>query len=258
MKSDQKKLSIKSLNHVYNKDSKDNKDVMALKDIDLTISTNEIVSIIGPSGCGKTTFLMIMAGLITPYTGTIMVDGKEVCGPGRDRAVVFQQDAVFPWLTVEENIEYGLKIGNIDKEKRKERVRQYIKLVGLEGFEKQYPKALSGGMKKRVDIARAYANRPDILLMDEPFGSLDAITKGNMQLELLRLWEKEKKTICFVTHDIEEAIFLSHKIIILSSRPGTIKEIFELPFKGKRDMDLKLTNEFQEIRRTIRDIFTKI
>lgn len=221
---------------------------IALKDINLNIYQNEIVTLIGPSGCGKTTLLLLIAGLLTPTDGTIKVDGNLVARPSNQRAVVFQEDAVFPWLTVEGNIEYGLKLKGVPKDKRNEVTDHYIDLVGLDGFEDAYPRELSGGMKKRVDLARCYANDPSILLMDEPFGSLDVFTKQKMQEELLRLWGVERKTICFVTHDIEEAIFLGQRTIVLSARPGQIHRKVDVPFGKEREFALREKEEFQSLR----------
>ena len=221
---------------------------IALKDINIDFYQNEIVTLIGPSGCGKTTLLLLIAGLLNPTSGKIKVNGDLVTGPSNQRAVVFQEDAVFPWLTIKGNVEYGLKLKGVSKDKRNEVASHYIDLVGLDGFEDAYPRELSGGMKKRVDIARCYANDPSILLMDEPFGSLDVFTKQKMQEELLRLWDVERKTICFVTHDIEEAIFLAQRTIVLSARPGQIQRTVDVPFGKEREFSLREKEEFQSLR----------
>ena len=249
------KVLIENVDYVYNQGLSSESEIIALQNINLKIYENEIVSFIGPSGCGKTTLLVIIAGLMAPTKGKILLDGKEIKGPGRDRAVVFQEDAVFPWLTVEGNIEYGPKLHGMEEDKRKNLVKQYIKLVGLEGFENRFPRELSGGMKKRVDLARCYANNPDVLLMDEPFGALDAMTKEKMQIDLLNLWRNEQKTICFVTHDIEEAIYLSNTVFVFSPRPGRIKKTMEIPFDENRPLSLKVTQEFQKVRRDMMEIF---
>jgi len=243
------KLQVSNLDFIYNQGVSLESEVEALQNINLSIYENEIISLIGPSGCGKTTLLMLMAGLMKPTRGEILLEGNRITGPGRDRAVVFQEDAVFPWLTVEENIEYGPKLHGVDPENRRELVKQYVNLVGLQGFEKRFPRELSGGMKKRVDLARCYANNPDVLFMDEPFGALDAMTKEKMQIDLLNLWIKEQKTICFVTHDIEEAIYLSKKVVIFSARPGRIKKIVDIPFGKERPLHIKVSPEFQEYRK---------
>jgi NitT/TauT family transport system ATP-binding protein len=217
----------------------------------LKVYENEFVTIIGPSGCGKTTFLNILAGFIKPTQGKVFCDGKEVTGPGPDRGVVFQEDAVFPWLTVKENIELGLIAKGIPKEERERIVEHYIALVGLKGFEKALPKELSGGMKKRVDLARAYAINPTVLLMDEPFGPLDAQTRSKMQDELSRIWQNEKKTVLFVTHDIEEAIYLANKVIVFSSRPATIKKVINVSLPYPRQRNLIFKEEFIRLKEEI-------
>lgn len=199
------------------------KTVEALKDITCSINENEFVVFLGPSGCGKTTLLNLIAGLDKPTKGKIYLDGKEITMPGLDRGYVFQEYALFPWLNVFKNIEFGLKRKKIPKEERKRIVEKYIKLVGLEEFKNAYPHQLSGGMRQRVAIARALAINPEVLLMDEPFGSLDAQTRVVLQEELLRLIIKTKKTVVFVTHSIDEAIFLAQKVYVFTKRPGRIK-----------------------------------
>ena len=222
------------------------------EDIDLVVETNEFFCIIGPSGCGKSTLLKIVAGFEKPSSGVVTHNGVKIKGISPKRAMVFQDDAVFPWLTVQQNVEYGLKVRGIPIERRRAESRRLIDLVGLTGFEALYPKQLSGGMRKRVDIARALANQPQVLLMDEPFGALDAMTKEMLQVELTRIWENERKTVLFITHDVEEALFLGDRVAIMPphSSGGTF-EIVEVPFKRPRDVSIKEDPEFQRIRRQL-------
>ncbi len=182
---------------------------LALEEVNLDVEKNEFICVVGPSGCGKTTLMNIIAGLNPPSTGTVKVRGELVTGPGKGKGVVFQQYALYPWLTVEKNVEFGLRMKGVEKEKRREIAQKYIKIVGLEKFAKSYPKELSGGMKQRVAIARAYTTGPEVLLMDEPFGALDAQTRAQLQENLLNTWQQEKKTCFFITHDVEEAVLLS-------------------------------------------------
>ena len=206
---------------------------------------------VGPSGCGKTTLMNIIAGLNPPSTGTVKVRGELVTGPGKGKGVVFQQYALYPWLTVEKNVEFGLRMKGVEKEKRREIAQKYIKIVGLEKFAKSYPKELSGGMKQRVAIARAYTTGPEVLLMDEPFGALDAQTRAQLQENLLNTWQQEKKTCFFITHDVEEAVLLSTKVIIMSAGPGRIREIVDVHLPYPRDQETKLTPEFNELKNQI-------
>lgn len=224
---------------------------LALDRVDLEIEKNEFICVVGPSGCGKTTLLNMIAGLFPPTTGTITVKGEPVTGPGKGKGVVFQQYALYPWLTVEKNVEFGLKMKGVAKEERKRIARKYIESVGLEQFAGSYPKELSGGMKQRVAIARAYATDPDVLLMDEPFGALDAQTRAQLQENLLATWQKEKKTCFFITHDVEEAVLLSTKLIIMSARPGRIREIVDVNLPYPRNQETKLTPEFNELKNEI-------
>lgn len=223
----------------------ENKDsyVDALTDIDLNIKEGEFVSIIGSSGCGKSTLLKIIAGLETKYEGNITFDGKSIKGPSRERGVIFQDHRLLPWMTVKENIAFSLPDSGKNSE---DLIKENIELVGLQGFENAYPKQLSGGMAQRVSIARALANRPKILLLDEPFGALDAITKINMQEEILRIWKKEKITMVIVTHDIDEAIYLGNKVIVMSSRPGRIKRIEEISLGNPKLRTGTLFNDQKE------------
>lgn len=187
---------------------------LALDTVNLNVEQNEFICVVGPSGCGKTTLLNIIAGLCKPTTGTVKVRGELVTGPGKGKGVVFQQYALYPWLTVEKNVEFGMRMKGVPKAERAEIAKKYIDLVGLSKFAKAYPKELSGGMKQRVAIARAYATAPEVLLMDEPFGALDAQTRAQLQENLLKTWEQERKTCFFITHDVEEAVLLATKIII--------------------------------------------
>jgi len=213
-------------------------------DVNCKIHDQELVTIIGPSGCGKTTLLLMLAGLVPITSGTILVDGREVKGPGRDRGVVFQADAIFMWRTVLQNVEYGLEMRAVGKEERRKIALEYLKMVNLDGFADFYPKELSGGMKKRVAIAAVFANDPAVLLMDEPFGSLDYPTKIALQSELVKIWEQEKKTMVFVTHDLEEALFLSDRILAMAN--GRLETTFEVPFERPRSDQLRISPQFQE------------
>ncbi|MHB8128123.1 MAG: ABC transporter ATP-binding protein [Mobilitalea sp.] len=226
-------------------------EMVALNGVSLDIMENEFVSVVGPSGCGKSTLLNIIAGLMEPTSGKVYCDGHEVKGTGNERGVVFQQYALFPWLTVKKNVEFGLKIKGMSKKEASETAMKYIKMVDLEDFANHYPKELSGGMKQRVAIARAYAVNPSILLMDEPFGALDAQTRTQLQEELLQTWEKEQKTCFFITHDVDEAIILAQRVVIMSARPGRIKEIVEVNIPYPRNQETKLTPEYIEIKNYI-------
>ena len=197
----------------------------ALKNVALTVEPGTFVSVLGPSGCGKTTLLKLIDGLLLPTKGKIEVNGIEVRGPGQDRAMVFQHASLLPWRTIEGNVAYGLEMAGVGGDVLRERVRQSITLVGLDGFESYYPHALSGGMQQRVNIARAAALDPEILLMDEPFGSLDAQTREDLQLEFLSIFRRTKRTVVFVTHDIGEAVFMSDFVAVLTPRPGTVKTV---------------------------------
>jgi sulfonate transport system ATP-binding protein len=222
--------------------------LLALKDILLTINPGEFVCIVGGSGCGKTTLLRIIAGLETEYEGAVFLDGKKLAGPGLDRGVVFQEHRLLSWLTVHDNVGFGL--AGLSREERSRDVRRYIGLVGLDEFEYRYPHQLSGGMSQRVAIARALAARPEVLLLDEPFASLDALTRMRMQQEILRIWEAEQTTIVLVTHDIEEAVFLADRVVIMSPQPGTIRNI--LPVRLSRPRD-RSDREFVRVRKLVHD-----
>jgi NitT/TauT family transport system ATP-binding protein len=203
--------------------------------------------LLGPSGCGKSTILRCVAGLDRPTSGEVLVNGKSVTEPGRDQNMVFQKYTSFPWLTVAGNIAYGVRLNDTPVAERQQIVTQLIQAVGLSGFEKAYPDTLSGGMQQRVAIARTLALRPEVILMDEPFGALDAQTRSDMQQLLLRIWEESASTILFVTHDVEEAIYLADRLYIVSPRPGTIVEEIPVPFGRPRDSAVKQTKEFQDL-----------
>jgi len=242
------KIEIEHLSKVYQGRSGA---VTALQNTQLTIGQNEFVCVVGPSGCGKTTLLNIIAGLESATTGTVKVENQLVTGPGKERGVVFQQYALFPWKTVLKNVEFGLKLRGLGAKERREKAEKYLELVGLKDFAHAYPKELSGGMKQRVAIARAYAVEPEVLLMDEPFGALDAQTRAQLQEELLNTWEKEKRTIFFITHDVEEAVILAQRVIIMSARPGRIKEIVDVDIPYPRTQETKLSDRFVEIKNEI-------
>jgi len=222
--------------------------MLAIADFDLDVEEGEFVCILGPSGCGKTTILRIIAGLESQTRGKILLNGKEISGPGSDRGMVFQEFALFPWRTVRRNVEFGLELKGIPPEERRERTQKFIELVGLNGFEDYHPYQLSGGMKQRVGIARALANQPAILLMDEPFGALDAQTRNLMQKELLRIWSETKKTVIFVTHSVDEALYLADRIVVMTARPSSIGQIYEIKWPRPRD---RASPEFAALRKQI-------
>ena len=208
--------------------------VNVLDNVSLEVGKGEFVCLLGPSGCGKSTMLNVIAGFLTPTSGRVLIDGQAVRGPDRRRVFVFQERGVFPWLTVEGNIGFGLF--DLPQAERETRIAHYVEMVGLKGFEKAYPRELSGGMKQRVEVARALAVDPDMLYLDEPFGALDSITRLVMRSELLRIWEAERKTIIFVTHDIDEAVQLSDRVIVLSARPAKIQTIVDIDMPHPRDI----------------------
>ena len=248
------KISLRHLSRVYL--SPQGERVEALRDVNLDVEdmysaegrdVGEFRVLLGPSGCGKSTILRCVAGLDRPTSGEVLVNGKPVTGPGRDRGMVFQKYTSFPWLTVSDNVAYGLKLNGVPVAERQKTVSQLIQAVGLSGFEKAYPDTLSGGMQQRVAIARTLAVRPEVILMDEPFGALDAQTRSEMQQLLLHIWEESASTILFVTHDVEEAIYLGDRLFVVSPRPGTIVEDIPVPFSRPRDPAVKQTKEFQEL-----------
>jgi NitT/TauT family transport system ATP-binding protein len=231
--------------------------IPVLRDLSLDVGDLEFVAIIGPSGCGKSTFLRILDGLIPCDAGSIFLDGREVTGTGQGRGMVFQTFDLFPWRTALENVEFGLEIQQVPKAERREVSRHYIELVGLSGFEHSYPYQLSGGMQQRVGIARALAVRPEILLMDEPFGSLDVQTRDLLQDELLRIWEQEQKTVVFITHSIEEAIYLADRVIVFTPRPAQVERVIPVPFGRPRREELKTSVPFLDLRRQIWELLKK-
>ena len=240
-----------SIRNVVKKYDTRNGEMIALNGANLDIMENEFICVIGPSGCGKSTLLNIIAGLLEPTSGEVIVDGHKVEGTGVDRGVVFQQYALFPWLTVKKNVQFGLKLQGKSQKEMDDIAEKYIKMVGLEKFIDSYPKELSGGMKQRVAIARAYAVNPSVLLMDEPFGALDAQTRTQLQTELLKTWESERKTCFFITHDVDEAIILAQRVIVMSARPGRIKDIVDIDIPYPRDQETKMSPRFMELKNHI-------
>ena len=222
--------------------------VLAIDSLNFEVRDNEFLTIIGPSGCGKTTLLRIIAGLIPFDDGEVRIDDKPVTGPGPDRAVVFQNFALMPWANVLTNIAFGLEIRGTPKAEYEDTARRLVRLVGLEGFERRLPKELSGGMQQRVGLARALAVNPRILLMDEPFGALDEQTRRLLQEQLLRIWEKERKTVIFITHSMEEAVFLGDRVMLMTPRPGRVKEIIDVPLKRPRGQETEKSTTFTEIK----------
>ena len=235
------KIEVKDINFYYG-------GFHALKNISMEVEQNKVVAFIGPSGCGKTTLLRMIGGLDTPTSGTITIDGKEVDGPSPKMTMVFQEYSLYPWRTVAENVGFGLEMNGVTPEERREGVMKELKLVGLENFADSYPYELSGGMRQRAAVARALATDPAVMLMDEPFGALDAQTRNKMQRELLNIWQETKKTILFVTHSVDEAVYLSDKIVVLTPRPGTVHEIDDIDLPRPRD---RTSVEFAQIRKNI-------
>jgi NitT/TauT family transport system ATP-binding protein len=222
------------INHVHMVYERDGKSISVLEDIELDVLAGEFICVVGPSGCGKSTLLNTMAGFLSPTSGSVTIDGEVVRGPDPRRILVFQQQGVFPWLTVEENIGFGLFA--MPRAERKRRIAHYIEMVRLQGFEKTYPSDLSGGMNQRLQVARALALNPDILYLDEPFGALDSITRLIMRGELLRIWESERNTVIFVTHDIDEAVQLADRVVVMSSRPARIKQVTTIDIPHPRNI----------------------
>ncbi len=284
-------IKIDNVNKIYPVEKGD--DVVALKGVNLEIRRNEFICVVGPSGCGKTTLLNIIAGLEQPTSGSATIHGRPILGPGPDRGVIFQQYALFPWSTVKKNVMYATKFikhevpmtvknketGKMEtvyttdengqqvpmkkvvkytKLEREAIAQKYIKMVQLNGFENKYPKELSGGMKQRVAIARGYALNSEVLLLDEPFGALDAQTRSQLQEDLLRTWEKERKTCFFITHDVDECVLLASRVIIMSARPGRVKEIIDIDLPYPRTQATKLDPKFQEYRNHIWDVVYKM
>ena len=244
-------LQVKNLQKEF--DSPQGK-VIALKDINFETYKREFVCVIGPSGCGKSTLIRILAGLETPSSGEVMLDGKAVHGPGPDRGMVFQGYTLFPWLTIKKNVMFGLEMEGHGKAYSEEQALQWIDLVGLSKFVNAYPHQLSGGMKQRVAIARALANQPRILLMDEPFGALDAQTRAKMQNYLQEIWKNIDVTILFITHDLDEAVYLADRVLVLKAHPGEVQELIEVPVPQPRSPDQLLSPEFLATKRRLEDL----
>ncbi len=241
------KLSIEHLSKRYWFERED-REVLAVNDVSLEVADGEFLAIVGPSGCGKTTLLNIVAGLLPYEEGTVSIDGKKVQGPGVDRAVVFQHASLLPWRTIAGNVRYGMELQKrFDEATMRQRADRLIKLVGLSGFERHYPNELSGGMQQRVNLARALAADPKVLLMDEPFAALDAQTREFMQAELLKIWSEDRKTVLFITHQINEAVYLADRVAVMSARPGRLKGVFRVPFERPRTLHLKRDPQFLEI-----------
>lgn len=235
------KLEIKDVGKIFKTKSGE---TVALEKTSFTVEDGEFVTILGPSGCGKSTILRIVAGLEESTSGQVLLDGQEINGPGPDRGMVFQSYTLYPWLNVKDNITFGLKLKDVPKKERDDLARYYLQLIGLTGFEKHYPIQLSGGMKQRVAIARALANDPKVLIMDEPFGALDAQTRTIMQEVLLKAWEESKKTILFITHDVDESIFLADSVYVMTARPGRLKKKIPITLERPREFSMKSTVEF--------------
>ncbi|MFW9888811.1 MAG: ABC transporter ATP-binding protein [Candidatus Thorarchaeota archaeon] len=246
-------VQVKNVSHTFTKQTKNEiTETQAICNVNLDVEKDEFLVMLGPSGCGKTTLLRLIHGLIKPTEGEILVEGKRVEGPGMDRAFVFQAINLLPWRNTLDNVVLGLEIKGVDKDEQQQIAQKYIDMVGLTGFEKHYPHELSGGMQQRVGIARALSVNPDILLMDEPFGYLDALTRMSLQTELLSIWSRQKKTCIFITHDLDESIFLGDRVVLMSCRPGTIRETFPIDLPRPRPShDIRNSSEFQEIRATI-------
>jgi NitT/TauT family transport system ATP-binding protein len=238
------KLELRNVSMVY---SQRGKPFAAVRDVSLQVEAGQFISIVGASGCGKTTLLRIVDGLITPTRGQVWVDGRAVNRPGPDRGFVFQQDALFPWRTLLDNVTFGLEIQGRSRKESHERAAGLLSLVGLDGFEHHFPHELSGGMRQRANLARALTIDPDVLLMDEPFASLDAQTREIMQSELLRIWRSNRKTVLFVTHQIDEAVYLADRVVVMTSRPGQLKAVLDIDIPRPRHLSVKRTPAFLEL-----------
>ncbi|MDR1933776.1 MAG: ABC transporter ATP-binding protein [Spirochaetales bacterium] len=244
------KIVARNINHVFHikRPGEEKRDFKAVENLNLNVKKGEFVTIVGPSGCGKSTFLDILAGLSEPTAGEIFIDGHKISGPALDRGIVLQGYALFPWRTVRQNIEYGLEIKKVGKHERKEISGRFIDLVDLKGFEDRFPYELSGGMKQRVAIARALAYDPEVLLMDEPFAAVDAQTREILQDELLSIWEKTGKTIIFITHNIEEAVFLADRVAVMSPNPGAVRGILSIDLpRPRRVRDIRNSGDFSRL-----------
>jgi len=249
------KLEVRDLSKSFRRAKGD--PVRVIDGLSFAVADLEFLAIIGPSGCGKSTVLRLIDGLIEPDRGAIYLNGRQVTGSGQGRGMVFQSFDLFPWRTALNNVEFGLELQGIPRAERRAKSREYIALVGLQGFEDAYPHELSGGMQQRIGLARALAIRPEVLLMDEPFGSLDVQTRDLLQDQLLHIWERDKKTAIFVTHSIEEAIYLADRILVFSASPASIELTVSVPFPRPRNEDMKTSPEFLEIRRNIWRVLKK-
>lgn len=238
-------ISIRAATKIY---ESSHGPVHSLSNVDLDVARGEFVALVGPSGCGKSTMLNLVAGLLEPTSGQILVNGESIHGPSPDRGVIFQQYALFPWLTAQQNVEFGLRLKKLRKAEREERARYYLRLVGLEASAEALPKELSGGMKQRCAIARAYAVNPSLLLMDEPFGALDALTRVQMQEDLLSTWQQERRTVLFVTHDVDEAVYLANRVVVMTPSPGRISDTVDVDLPYPRTEEMRLSDEFTHIR----------
>lgn len=226
-------IKLENVNKFYT--DTDGNEVHALKNINLTVGDGEFVCIVGPSGCGKSTLLEIVAGLLEPTDGGVMLDGERINGTSRDIGVVFQDASLFPWRTIRKNVAFGMEVAKLPKEEREKQIEKYISMVNLNGFENKYPSQLSGGMRQRAGLARTFAAEPKVILMDEPFSAVDHLTRCTLQEELIQIWQKERKTILFVTHDINEAVFLSNRVVLLGPRPSSVQQIYDIPYPHKRN-----------------------
>jgi NitT/TauT family transport system ATP-binding protein len=247
----QPKIQIEHLYFSYDQDADSH---LVIEDFTLSINDQEFMTIVGPSGCGKSTLLNIIAGLLPTSRGRVLSNGVELTDPGPDRTMVFQDDAVFPWYTVEQNIEYGPRVAGLPRAKREAVVERYLNLVGLIDDRDKFPRQLSGGMRKRVDVARAVAMEPEVLLMDEPFAALDVMTKENLQKEFLDVWSATRMTVVFVTHDLEEALYLSDRVAVMSRDPGRIEQVVEVPLGRPRELIIKTSSVFQDMRRELAEV----
>jgi NitT/TauT family transport system ATP-binding protein len=246
-----RKLEIDGLTKRYYVE-RDGRQVLALSDVSLSVAEGEFMAIVGPSGCGKTTLLNVVAGLLRYDGGAVVIDGARIDGPGVDRAVVFQQSSLLPWRTVAGNVRFGMEMQRrFDRTTMQSRTEHFTQLVGLAGFERHYPSELSGGMQQRVNLARALASDPVVLLMDEPFAALDAQTREYMQAELLKIWNESRKTVLFITHQINEAVYLADRVAVMSARPGRVKGVVDVPFERPRALRLKRDPRFLELEESI-------
>ncbi|MFC6723863.1 ABC transporter ATP-binding protein [Halobium palmae] len=234
------RVTVSDLNKVYRSGEEETK---AIDDLSFEVEGGEFLTVVGPSGCGKSTLLYLIAGFLDPTSGTIAVDGDPISGPGTDRGVVFQDYALFPWRTVEDNVMYGLEENGADEDERRETAQRFIDMMGLSGHEEKYPKELSGGMKQRVALARTLAYDPKILLMDEPFGALDQPLRESLQDHLLDIWRDIGKTVVFITHDVEEAVYLSERVMVMTNQPGTRKSVYDIDLDRTRSREEVITSD---------------